>query len=243
MKNFKLIIQYDGSFFHGWQIQPDQITVQGSIEKVLSSIFLNQKISVIGAGRTDSGVHALGQVANILIDTEFSSDNIKNILNANLEKKIWITNCQETDLDFHARFSAISRVYEYHITRLFSPFDYKKATLINYDINKNKLLECSKLVKGKRDFSSFCKANSEVKNKICNVTESFWTFSESKLIYHVRANRFLQHMVRLLVGSMLEVARNKISLDEFGKLLLNKSSLSSLRAPADGLYLTKVVYE
>ena len=133
-EKYQLTIQYDGSDFHGWQVQPRGRTVQGDIERALMVIYPEEKITLIASGRTDSGVHAIGQVANILIDTEYSSDNIKNILNANLEKKIWITNCQETDLGFHARFSAISRVYEYHITRLFSPFDYKRAT--NFINNK-----------------------------------------------------------------------------------------------------------
>ena len=164
MKNFKLTIQYNGVFFHGWQMQSDQVTVQGEMESVLKSIFSDQKINLVGAGRTDSGVHALGQVANVKINTHYGSNEIKNILNSNLSKKIWIVDCVEVDLDFHSRFSALSRIYEYHITSSFSPFNNERATLIRYDLDCEKLIECSDLIIGKKNFSTFCKLNSEVKN-------------------------------------------------------------------------------
>ena len=243
IKNFKLTIQYNGLFFHGWQIQPDQITVQGEIESVLQSVFRGQKINLIGSGRTDSGVHALGQVANVRIDTDYKSYEIKNILNAHLNKKIWIIDCTEVNLDFHSRFSALSRVYEYHMTKSFSPFTHRRETLVKYDLNCEKLVECSNLIIGEKDFSIFCKLNCEVKNKICNVQKSVWCFDENKMTYTIQANRFLHHMVRFLIGSMIEVSRGRISIEQFGDMLSNNSDIAAVKSPPDGLYLLKVLYE
>ena len=243
MKNFKLTIQYDGSFFHGWQFQPDQTTVQGNIEKVMQSIFPDQKINLVGSGRTDAGVHAMGQVANIIIDTMYTPNDIKSILNAKLDRKIWISDCIETDLKFHARFCASSRYYEYHMTKKFNPFNHKRSTLMKFNINDSRLIKCSELIIGENDFSSFCKANAEVSNKICTVYKSSWTISGSNYIFHIEANRFLQHMVRLIVGSMLEVARNRYTIGQFQSMLSSQPSISAVKAPADGLYLTKVLYD
>ena len=243
MKNFKLTIQYDGTFFHGWQFQPNQITVQGNIERVLQPIFSNQKINLVGSGRTDSGVHAMGQVANILIDTNYSPNDIKNILNARLDRKIWISDCIEVDLAFHARFSASSRYYEYHMTKIFNPFNYKRSTLIKYNINEKKLFECSDMILGEKDFSSFCKANAEVHNKICVVYKSAWAITKSNYIYQIEANRFLQHMVRLIVGSMIEVARDRYSIEQFQSMLTNQATVPAIKAPPDGLFLQRVAYD
>jgi len=216
-KNYKLSIQYDGSDFHGWQVQAQGRTVQGEIENVLSILFPGEKITLLGSGRTDAGVHALGLVANVKLSGKFSEIKLKDALNGNLDHDIYIDEVVIVEEDFHARFSAVSREYEYKFIKHFSPVMRNYSTLLSWNINMNLLNECAELLIGVHDFSLFCKANSEVKNKVCNVLESFWLELNGMLIFKIKANRFLQHMVRYLVGTMIEVPRACLTANEIAK--------------------------
>ena len=239
-----MTIQYDGTDFYGWQVQAKGRTVQGDIEKALSIIYPEEKITLLGAGRTDAGVHALGITANVKLPSKLSSNELLQALNGNLNQDGRIDSTEEVEDDFHARFSATAREYEYRFVKLFSPVSRNYTTPLKWEIDKNLLNECAELLPGKHDFTSFCKATAEVDNKICTVFFSNWEESDEMLIFKIKANRFLQHMVRYLAGTMLEVARGRYALSDFNSLLRNKKTKAVVvRAPAQGLYLKKVYYE
>ena len=239
-----MTIQYDGTDFYGWQVQAKGRTVQGDIEKALSIIYPEEKITLLGAGRTDAGVHALGITANVKLPSKLSSNELLQALNGNLNQDVRIDSTEEVEDDFHARFSATAREYEYRFVKLFSPVSRNYTTPLKWEIDKNLLNECAELLPGKHDFTSFCKATAEVDNKICTVFFSNWEESDEMLIFKIKANRFLQHMVRYLAGTMLEVARGRYALSDFNSLLRNKKTNAVVvRAPAQGLYLKKVYYE
>ena len=242
-KNFKLVIAYDGTKLKGWQFQPNERTVQGDIENELSKLFKDQKINLIGSGRTDSGVHALRQIANIVLDTKWETRNIRNALNANLENDIYIKDVIEIDEKFHARFSAKKRSYKYFITNEYCPINRLSNWNTKKNINFEKLTKCASLVLVNKDFTNFCKATAEVKTKECKIYESKWINDEKTFIYTIKANRFLHHMVRFLVGTMIEVSRNRISINDFKNMLqVEKLNYSVFCAPAKGLFLDRVEY-
>ena len=239
-----MTIQYDGSDFHGWQVQAQGRTVQGDIESALSVIYPKEKITLIGSGRTDTGVHALAQVAHVELPARLSSSEIHKALNGNLKKDVRIDSTIEVDDCFHARFSATAREYVYHLVKNYSPITRKYSAELKWDINADLLDDCAHILPGEHDFTSFCKATAEVENKICKIYEAEWDNEENIYIFRIRANRFLQHMVRYLVGTMLEVARGRYEVSDFIDLV-NGSQTESVvvRAPAQGLFLKKVYYE
>ena len=238
-----MTIQYDGSDFHGWQVQAKGRTVQGDIENALSVIYPNEKITLIGAGRTDAGVHALGQTAHINLPPKLSADELMHAINGNLGEDVRIDQVKETKDDFHARFSATAREYEYQIVKHFSPVTRNYTSTLKFKVDVEALNKCADILPGEHDFTSFCKATAEVDHKLCNVHSAKWEESEERLIFRVKANRFLQHMVRYLVGTMLEVARGRYTLKDFKNLLNNRQTKAVVvRAPAQGLFLKKVYY-
>ena len=181
-KNYKLTIQYDGSDFHGWQVQVAGRTVQGDIENALSTIYPKEKITLLGAGRTDAGVHSLGLTANVKLPSKLSSNELMQALNGNLNQDIHIVLAELVEDDFHARFSATAREYEYRFVKVFSPVTRNYTTHLKWEIDKSLLKKCAELLHGKHDFTSFCKATAEVENKNCTVFNSNWDESEEKLI-------------------------------------------------------------
>ncbi len=239
-----MTIQYDGTDFHGWQIQAKGRTVQGDIEKALSIIYAEEKITLLGAGRTDAGVHALGLTANIKLPAKLSANELLQALNGNLNQDVRIDSTGIVEDDFHARFSATAREYEYRLVKAFSPITRNYTTALKWEIDKNLLNKCAELLLGKHDFTSFCKATAEVENKICTVFTSNWEESNEMIIFTIKANRFLQHMVRYLVGTMLEVARGRYTITDFQSLLhCDNPEAVIVRASAQGLFLKKVYYE
>ena len=244
LKNYKITISYDGTNLHGWQVQKNGRTVQGDIENALEKIF-NQKINLIGAGRTDSGVHALGQVANFKVSTSMTSNELKNALNGNLGRDIFIVNCNEVSIDFHSRFTAVEREYIYKIQTNFTPISRNFTWSLDSNlIDINILNECSKLVIGKHDFSQLSKKNDEIENKTCHIYSSKWLVGDSSLNYMISANRFLHHMVRYLVGVMIEVSKkNLLSIDDFESMLNANERKFIFKAPSKGLYLNRISYD
>ena len=219
-------------------------TVQGDIEDAISIIYPGEKITLIGAGRTDAGVHAMGQAAHISLPSKHTAEELQNALNGNLEQDLYIDMVEDVDDDFHARFSATARKYEYHIVKHFSPVTRNYTTPLKWQVDRKLLKECADVLLGEHDFSSFCKSTAEVDHKLCIVYIASWEESTEMLIFKVTANRFLQHMVRYLVGTMLEVARGRYNLTDFKNLLDNeKTEAVVLRAPAQGLYLKQVYYD
>ena len=243
-KNFKMTIQYDGTSLHGWQVQKNGRTVQGELENALQKIFRNQKINLIGSGRTDSGVHAFGQIANIKLDTDMDMDLLLNAVNGNLKSyDIAVTNIDEVSHDFHSRFSALKREYVYMISTEYSPIGRDYYWNIQEKMDIDKLHDCAKLVIGEHDFTQLSKKNNEIDNKICNVNLSEWKIAENKIYYKIIANRFLHHMVRYLVGSMIEVSKDRLfTINKFHSMIKGKVRKQIFRAPSRGLYLKKIYY-
>ena len=238
-----MTIQYDGTQFFGWQVQAEGRTVQGDIEAILQDLHPRKKITLNGSGRTDSGVHALGQVANIKLETTLKPDNLSKALNSKLNKDVHITDCNVVNEDFHARFSAKERRYEYHIVDKPTPFNHNRAWCMKYEVDFDIIQSCAEMVIGDHDFTAFCKATAEVGHKHCIVYESQWEKTTNGLVYHVKANRFLQHMVRFLVGTMIEVGRGRMTINDFKQFMEGSHlTFAVMRAPAHGLYLAEVTY-
>ena len=218
--------------------------MQGEIESALKKIFNTDSITLFGSGRTDSGVHAKAQLAHVKINSEIKLDKIKNAINGNIGRDVWVNHCEFVDEKFHSRFDARMREYRYFLTDSYSPINRKKEWYLPKELDLNLLDKCAKLILGTHDFTIFCKANAEVENKVCNVFKSKWEFDQGSGEFIILANRYLQHMVRYLVGTMIEVARGRYSVEQF-ELMLNcrKEDIMVYRAPAHGLYLWRVEYE
>jgi len=241
--NFKLNISYDGTEFSGWQIQPKERTIQKELQNAIQSIFNDKNIVLYGSGRTDAGVHANGQVANFKIDTKMTTLQIKNAINSNISKDIYINQCTIVNENFNARFSALERIYIYQISQKYNPINRRYFWYISYKIDKNKLDKCAEIILGKHDFSFFCKKESKKENNTCIIKKSKWIFKKELIYYEITANRFLHHMVRMLIGTMIEVAKNSMSIDVFTKMIDCKNINSRvITSPAHGLYLKRINY-
>lgn len=244
MFNYKLTIQYDGTRFNGWQSQPDGNTVQDNIVAAIEQI-TQKKVNLIGSGRTDSGVHAFGQVANFKISGQLDIYKFKHSLNSVLPDSIAIKEIVEVGENFNSRFDAKSRSYFYLIGKSKSPFynrySFKYPNIKNLDIKL--LKELSSALLGENDFTSFCKTQTDTENKICNVKEINWRDTKDFLILKIEANRFLHGMVRTIVGTLLYAASHSKD-TEFIKDILNKLNREAAKesAPAKGLFLYKVKY-
>ena len=242
LRNIKLKIEYDGTDFCGWQVQPDLRTVQGEIENGLNAI-LKQKVSLIGAGRTDVGVHALGQVANFKTESELELEEIQKALNGFLPDDIAIKKTEEVDLDFNSRYSAKSRTYHYRVclskTALFRRYVWE----VSYSVNLEMLIQATHEIQGEHDFTSFCVAESIKENNLCKIKQVFWERSGNELIFKIEADRFLHTMVRSLVGTLIEVARGYFSVSDFIGIMATKNrKKAGPTAPARGLCLVEVKY-
>jgi tRNA pseudouridine38-40 synthase len=235
-------IAYNGANYHGWQKQDNASTVQETIEKNLS-ILLKSKINIVGCGRTDTGVHAEQYFFHVDISKDQDFDSLLNRLNLMLPQEILIKSYEIKNPDFHARFSAISRTYEYRISQKKEPFLNSMFNHISHNIDIDLMNEsCSKLI-GLNDFRSFSKVHTDVNNFKCYVYEAFWTKKNHQIIFTIKANRFLRNMVRAIVGTMLLIGRNKISVQEFCNIIASKSrSSAGPSVKAKGLFLTKVNY-
>ena len=241
-RNIKLEIEYDGTDFVGWQRQPNGRTVQGEIEYALKKI-IQEEIGIVGAGRTDSGVHARGQIANFFTVNSMSIDDVHRALNGVLPEDIVIHSVEEMDEQFSARYSAKTREYRYYISKNPSAIERKYCWQTGYQLDIEKMNRVAASVLNVHDFRSFCKTDSVVEHHLCNMFESRWYLQNSKLIYIVRANRFLQGMVRTLVGTMVNVGRGYTSESEFNMIVEAKNrSKAGQAAPAKGLFLERVTY-
>lgn len=243
MPRYKLIIEFDGSNFSGWQIQPDSRTVEEEIEKAFSKI-LQKPIDLIGQGRTDAGVHAKGQVAHVDLPESINPQKLIFGVNGLIGKEIEIYTVEEVHADFHARFDACSREYEYSITKKNSPLKRGTTWYPKYELNYERMKQCVALLSGEFDFKGFSKYNEENYTTLCNIQLCEMIEDEEGLVFRIRANRFLRNMVRRLVGTIVEVGKGKMSVSQFKEILENPgSNLQTYTAPAKGLVLTKVLYE
>ena len=238
-----LKLAYRGTPFHGWQIQPNAISVQEVLNAKLS-LLLRQEINIVGAGRTDTGVHAKEMFAHLDSATEIENiPGTLNSLNKLLDPDIVVMDFFQVQDHAHARFDATERAYEYHIQRKRSPFKRDLAAAMYYPLNLELMQEAASLLIFKGDFSSFSKSKTQTKTNICELREAYWEVKDDLWIFHVKADRFLRNMVRAIVGSLLEVGRGRMSLEEFKLMIKAKDrKLAGESVPAEGLYLTQVRY-
>ncbi len=242
MRNIKLTIEYDGTGFAGWQFQPEQRTVQGLLEEKLSTM-LDEKISVLGSGRTDAGVHAAGQVANFKTERELPLRAFEDGLNSLLSNDVAIIKAEEAAENFHARFDAKARRYRYQIIFRRSPLRERFAWRMLHTADPEILKALAEQLIGKHDFTSFSSTQAEVNNFICQIDKAEWTLADDRWNFEVKANRFLHNMVRILVGTMIDMARGQMDPKDLAKILEAKDrTLAGRTAPACGLCLMEVYY-
>ncbi len=243
MPRYKISIEFEGTRYSGWQKQPNSNTVEDEIESALSQI-LTQPVDIIGQGRTDSGVHAEEQVAHFDFPEELDPDKIEYALLGVLPHDIAVWNMKQVSDDFHARFDAISRRYRYQIVRRPAPLLRSVSEMVLDDLDLDAMRQCAQKVKGTHNFDSFTKPDNENPDSVCKVIESSFTESGYQLCYHIEANRFVRHMVRRLVGTMIKVGKGKRSVAEFEDMIDHPSKQKNGHgAAAQGLILEKVRYK
>jgi tRNA pseudouridine38-40 synthase len=241
-RNIKVVIEYDGTDFVGWQRQPNGRSVQEEIENAILRI-TQEQTQVIGAGRTDSGVHARGQVANFFIMSLMSENEIHRGLNGVLPEDIVIHSVKSVDGQFSARHSAKEREYQYYISQKLSAIDRKYCWQLGYTLDIIKMNEVASSILGIHDFQSFSKTDTEVEHFRSEIFDSVWFEKEGKLIYRIRANRFLYGMVRALVGTMVDIGRGFTQVNEFQEIMNARNrSNAGQAAPAKGLFFERVMY-
>jgi tRNA pseudouridine38-40 synthase len=245
MRNIKLVIEYDGTNYQGWQVQPKGLTIQGMIEEKLALI-TGEATHLIGSGRTDSGAHAFGQVANFRTKSQLDVHSIQRALNSLLPPDIVIQKVEEVEEDFHARRQSKSKVYEYRILNrdLRSAFHYEYAWYIPQKLDLKEMRKATRILAGEHDFSSFRSVGSPTRTAIRRVIRAEWKRGRDGFIrFEIEANGFLKQMVRALVGTLVEVGRDKIDSEEFRKILDSRDrKRAGPTAPARGLFLKEVKY-
>ncbi len=235
---------YDGTRYHGWQTQPNGITVQSELERCLS-LLLRQDINVTGAGRTDTGVHARQMAAHFDVEQlPMSEKDLTHKLNGLLPCDIGVDTIERVSDDMHARFSATARTYHYYIHTKKDPFQRHYSLEIHYLLDFNLMNEAGRILMEYEDFGAFCKAGSDVKTTICHVTHAQWhQTSPTSWYFEITANRFLRNMVRAVVGTLVEVGRGKMKLEEFRQVIEGGRRMQAGDSmPAKALFLERVAY-
>ncbi|MGA2405608.1 MAG: tRNA pseudouridine(38-40) synthase TruA [Bacteroidales bacterium] len=239
-----IFISYKGTSYHGWQLQPNSVTVQKIVDETLT-VILNENISTTGAGRTDAGVHAMIFCAHF---DSFSPDlaTIRNLvfrLNKYLPVDISVVSIKKVVPDANARYSAISRTYKYFISKIKDPFFDNSSWFLHGKIDIEAMNKACGLLFHYSDFTSFSKLHSGSKTNICKIINAGWEESDNRLVFTIKADRFLRNMVRAIVGTMVEIGFEKIDLKEFEKIILAKDRCRAGKsAPAKGLFLTDIEY-
>lgn len=233
---------YNGKDFYGFQVQPNVVSVQETLDKALSLLF-KQSIQIVGAGRTDSGVHAKQMYAHFDCDFEIDSDYWVNKFNSYLGKNIVIYQFIPVHDDAHTRFDATSRTYEYYIHTFKDVFQHEGSWYYHKELNIEQMNAACKILFEFEDFECFSKTNTDVNTFLCDITEANWTIKNKQLIFTVTANRFLRNMVRAIVGTLINVGIGKINLEEFRAIIESKNRQEAgFSVPAHGLYLVAVKY-
>ncbi|MCK4632763.1 MAG: tRNA pseudouridine(38-40) synthase TruA [candidate division Zixibacteria bacterium] len=248
-KNIKLTLQYEGTEYAGWQVQPEQRTIQGELQAAIEKV-CGQKISVMGAGRTDAGVHALGQVANFRIDHRLEPGTYQKALNFYLPADIRIIESQEVPAEFHARRSATWKRYRYLISAEKSALYYRLRWERQREISLEKLRAAASVIEGEHDFSRFCVVSSLKEDNRCFIHSARWWQVGPLLVFEIRGNRFLHNMVRVLVGAMANLAgtnpdnnKQNLTLEAFRDIIETPTEdRVGFTAPPQGLYLVSVNY-
>jgi len=235
-------LSYDGTNYHGWQNQPDVISVQSCIEKALS-ILIKAKTPIYGAGRTDSGVHAVKMCAHFDVLELTNSSKLLHDLNSFLPKDISINKIYKVNLDSHARFDALAREYEYKISLIKNVFNNNRSYYIKNNLDIKLMNEACRIMLNHTNFKCFSKSKTEVKTYNCDLKYAKWNLNDNELIFTIKANRFLRNMVRAIVGTLIHVGLKKISLQDFEKVIISQDrTKAGPSAPAHALYLTNIFY-
>jgi len=235
-------LSYDGTHYHGWQSQPNALTVQDKIEKALS-LLLRSTLKITGAGRTDAGVHARQMFAHFDTDIIFSPADLVYKLNSFLPKDIAIQQIFPVQSDMHARFDAVARSYSYYLHTSKNPFLNNFSWYFKKDLNIDIMNEAASQLLLFDDFKSFSKTHTDVKTYICDIKQAYWKHTGEQLVFYITADRFLRNMVRAIVGTLIEVGLEKIDIEKFVQIIeardRNKAGFS---VPAHGLFLERIVY-
>ncbi|MGE0159095.1 MAG: tRNA pseudouridine(38-40) synthase TruA [Gemmatimonadales bacterium] len=240
-----LTVHYDGGGFHGWQLQPDRRTVQGVLEEVLSKLG-DRPCTVLGSGRTDTGVHATGQVASVDLPESWTPEKLHRALDALLPDDVWVESVQRARADFHPRFDAVARTYVYHIgtsPSAASPFHRRWCWPLREPLDRDLLVRAAAPIPGTHSFEAFAKTGQPERGDECTVSAAAWSEWQLGPRFTITADRFLHHMVRYLVGTMVDVARGRRPPGDVGALLERGTRLlTSPPAPPEGLFLSHVAY-
>ncbi|GAA0725168.1 tRNA pseudouridine(38-40) synthase TruA [Aquimarina litoralis] len=237
-----LELSYKGTSYHGWQRQPNAISIQEVLESSLS-LLLKAKIEIVGAGRTDAGVHAKQIMAHFDYENDIDVDQLCYKLNSLLPKDIAIQKIYLVQEEVHARFDAMSRSYEYIITLEKDPFSINHAYYLKKDLDVDLMNKAAKLLLNYTNFKCFSKSKTDVKTYNCTITNAVWERNGSLLIFKITANRFLRNMVRAVVGTLVEIGEHKLNLEDLKEIIKSENrSEAGYSVPAHGLYLTKVAY-
>ena len=239
MRRIKIQLAYDGGGFHGWQVQPGLPTIQGALEEIVSAVE-GAPVHVAGSGRTDAGVHALAQVAAFTVSNPIPTDNLRRALNRLLPRAIRVTAVEEAHAGFHPRFDAKAKTYEYRIVRgeACSPFEWPYAHHYPYPLDEARMTQLARVFEGEHDFTAFAASDERDglgRSKVRTIFSSVLERAPGRLTYRVRGSGFLKHMVRNLVGTLIEAGRGNLSAEVF-------PARSGSTAPAKGLFLVSVEY-
>jgi len=245
VRNIRFTIEYDGTSYHGWQVQPGLRTIQGVIQETIAQI-TQEDAHLIGAGRTDAGVHALGQVANCRLESRIDLESLQRGLNSLTPPDIVIKETEAVAVDFHARFSAKSKTYEYIILNQPYPSAIWRnySWFIPYHLDLSAMRQCAPTLIGTHDFSSFRASGDESQHSTRNVIRlDIENRTSNMMVVVIEANAFLREMVRVIVGTLVDVGRGKISLAQFADIFLARDRQhAGMTAPARGLFLREVSY-
>ncbi|MGL5315790.1 MAG: tRNA pseudouridine(38-40) synthase TruA [Peptostreptococcaceae bacterium] len=243
MRNIKIVTQYNGQNYCGWQKQPNSLGIQGTIEKAIYEI-TKEEVKIIGSGRTDAGVHALGQVANFNIESTIPANKIPNALNAKLPKDISIIECTEVDENFHARYSAKGKRYRYliHNSDYRSPIYKDISYHVKYELDFEKMTREAKYLLGEHDFKGFMSSGSSVKDTVRTIYDVTLEQKEDLIVFEVEGNGFLYNMVRIIVGTLVDIGRGRINESLKDVIASTERGRCGHTAPAHGLFLKKVDY-
>ncbi|NIR52776.1 tRNA pseudouridine(38-40) synthase TruA [candidate division KSB1 bacterium] len=242
MRNIKLVLEYDGTNFCGWQWQPKGRSIQGTLQDAIRRL-LQKKTKITASGRTDAGVHALGQVANFYTESSLGVNSIRLGLNSYLPRDVVVLHVEEADAGFHARYDARRRKYRYIISKRPRAIGWQFAWYCKYALDLERIRAAAAHLVGQHTFSAFCKPRKNESHYLCKVEKIEWRETPDEILMGIEANRFLHHMVRIIVGTMVDVGREKMK-PETVKAILESQDHSNAGsvAPAHGLFLENVYY-